>query len=475
MNADQGARRVGPIDTAFLLGETPSTMMHVASLLRFARPPGTPGEYLRALTEDVRRERVVHSPWNRTLRHPAALTTPLQAWVVDGGVDLDYHLRRSALASPGDERELGILVSRLHSNPLDLSRPPWELHIIEGLEDGGFAVYIKVHHALVDGYTGMRLIQRSLTTDPEDRTTPLMFSVSPSPRDRERAAPSSGILGDTVDRVTGLARGVRAGVSSAYQVGSALGRHVLRGGDDEPLVGPGQAPDTILNRRIGRNRRFATQQLDMALVKELGKACGGTVNDVLLTVIGGALRRFLDERGELPDKPLIAYIPVNVRPKGDAGGGNAVGAILATMGTDLQDPVKRLRAVAASTRAAKAQLAGMSQAAMITYGAAILSPLAVQATFAYAGLGSPVPLTFNVIVSNLPGPNEPRYFRGSRLLAMHPVSIPFHGAALNITVMSYAGTLNLGFVGDRDAVPHLQRLAVHTGEALTALRDGLGR
>jgi diacylglycerol O-acyltransferase len=472
MNNSTGTRRVSALDAVFLYGETPSTMMHVASLLRFAPPPNG-SDQLRRLTEEVRRESAVYSPWNRKLRHPASLTTPLQGWVVDEYIDLDYHLRRSALPSPGDERELGILISRLHSNPLDLSRPPWEMHIIEGLSDGGFAVYIKVHHALVDGYTGTKLIARGLSTDAGDRSTPPMFAVPPRTRRRPPTEPGD-ILTNTLDRLKGVARGVGAGATATYQLGSALGNHVVHRGEGEDLVGPAQAPDTILNGRIGRNRRFATQQLPLPVVKSVGKACDATINDVCLAILGGGLRRFLDEAGKLPEKPLIAFVPVNVRPKDDPGGGNSVGAILATMGTDIDDPAARLRAVAASTRAAKAQLEGMSQAAMIAYGAAILSPLGLQAGLAYAGLPSPLPLTFNVIVSNVPGPKRDCYFRGSHLRAMHPVSIPIHGAGLNVTMMSYADTLNFGFVGDRDAVPHLQHLAVYTGEAFAALRATLG-
>jgi WS/DGAT/MGAT family acyltransferase len=467
MDSRTRARRIGLLDSAFLYGETPSTMMHVASLLRFAPPP-EPGDYLRELVAEVRRESVVHDPWNRKLRHPAMLTTPLQSWVVDQDIDLDYHLRRSALPSPGDERELGILVSRLHSNALDLSRPPWEMHIIEGLEDGGFAIYTKVHHALVDGYTGAKLIARGLSSDPEDRDTPPMFAIPPRPRPRSSAA-RRNFLENVFGQLKGAAQGVGAGVTAAQQLGAALGSHVWS--NTEALVGPGQAPDTILNRRIGRNRRFATLQLSLPEIKRVGKARGATVNDVCLAILGGGLRRFLGELEQLPDKPLIAFVPVNVRPKDDPGGGNAVGAMLATMGTDIAGPTERLDAVAASTRAAKAQLEGMSQAAMIAYGAAVLSPMGLQAGLAYTGLSSPVPLTFNVTVSNVPGPTDTRYLRRARLQAIHPVSIPVHGAALNVTMMSYADTLNFGFVGDRDAAPHLQRLAVYTGEEFTGLRQ----
>ncbi|OPE45308.1 diacylglycerol O-acyltransferase, partial [Mycobacterium intermedium] len=145
------ARRLGPQDLFFLYSESPSTMMHVGGLMPFTPPPGAPKDFLRQLVEESKENEVVE-PWNLKLSHPDLLFSPLQSWVYDDNFDLDYHVRRSALASPGDERELGILVSRLHSNALDLRRPPWEMHFIEGLEDGRFAIYVKMHHALVDGY-----------------------------------------------------------------------------------------------------------------------------------------------------------------------------------------------------------------------------------------------------------------------------------------------------------------------------------
>src|SRR4051812_30960417 len=190
-------QRLSPLDVLFLYGERPDTMMHVASLMPFQPPAGTPASYLRELVDEARRNPKIYSPWNRKLRFSRLVGSPLQSWVVDPDFDIDYHVRRSALASPGDERELGILISRLHSNPLDLSRPPWEVHIIEGLEGGRFAVYTKMHHALVDGYSGVRLMSRSLSKDPDDRELPLFFSAPPPERrPREEADDDGGLVGD---------------------------------------------------------------------------------------------------------------------------------------------------------------------------------------------------------------------------------------------------------------------------------------
>src|SRR5262249_5235519 len=172
------ARRLPVTDAMFLYGETRETMLHVASLMPFTPAPDAPPDHLRALVDELRGARHLAPPWNLKLRHPDSLRHPLQAWVEDPDVDIDYHVRRSALPAPGDERELGVLVSRLHSNNLDFSRPPWEMHIIEGLECGRFAFYTKMHHALIDGYTGMKLVARALSPDPAARDTPLFISTS---------------------------------------------------------------------------------------------------------------------------------------------------------------------------------------------------------------------------------------------------------------------------------------------------------
>jgi WS/DGAT/MGAT family acyltransferase len=185
-------------------------------------------------------------------------------------------------------------------------------------------------------------------------------------------------------------------------------------------------------------------------------------------VCGVALRRFLLEQDALSDEPLVAMLPVNIRPKNDPGGGNAVGAILASLATDEPDPKKSLEAIIASTKRAKAQLTGMSKSAIIQYSALILAPASIAMV---PGGAKRVRPAFNVVISNVPGPEQPLYFRGWRLDEMYPLSVPFHGYALNITVQSYAGALHFGFTGCRDTLPHLQRLAVYAGEAVALLED----
>ena len=182
-------KRLSPSDAMFLYAESRDTMMHVAGLLPFSAPPDAPPDHLRRLMDEIRQTPVVHSPWNLKLRTPDLLMNPLQAWVEEKQVDIEYHVRRSALPSPGDERELGILVSRLHGHRIDFHRPPWEIHFIEGLERSRFAWYAKIHHALVDGYSAMRILSNSLSRTPDERDRPLFFSIEP-PAPRAPAAPS---------------------------------------------------------------------------------------------------------------------------------------------------------------------------------------------------------------------------------------------------------------------------------------------
>lgn len=465
--------RIPAQDAMFLWGESPETMMHVAALMPFTPPDDAGPTYLRDLMEEICREQV-QSPWNLRLSHPWLLRHPLQSWVEDTSFDIDYHVRRSALPSPGDERELGILVSRLHSNQIDFRRPPWEMHIIEGLEGDRFAVYVKVHHALVDGFTAVKILARSLSENQADRTHPFFFSVRPPRRQpvRSQAKPPVDQL---VSRVTSPVTGAAKLASGLLGAGATAARAVARlelgrGEDLADLRGPRSAPHTILNAPTGRSRRFATQQYDTARLARIAKASGGTLNDVVMAICGGGLRAFLLEQDALPPTSLVAFMPVNIRAPGDEGGGNKVGALLATMGTDLEDPVERLEAVIRSTSQAKGQMRGMDQLSALAYSGYLLAPVANQAIAAVLGLSSnPLPTAFNVCLSNVPGPREPLYMRGSRLEAVFPLSIPIHGMALNITLESYAGQLCFGFIGCRDAVPHLQHLAVHTGTALEEL------
>lgn len=455
----------------FLAAESPETMMHVAGLMQFRPASGDAGSVLDQLRDEISSSTDIVAPWSMKLQTPWLMVNPLQKWVEDKKFDVDYHVRRSALPRPGDQRELGILISRLHGRQLDLTRPPWELHIIEGLDDGNVALYVKVHHSLVDGYTAMKTLIRSMSTDPVDTDTPLFFRNPAPKREAKKDEKDSRLITD----IGGLLRSVTSQLSTVVDLPTAFAKLALTSvNKSNPLVGPGQAPHTIFNGRIGRNRRFATQQYDIPRLRAIADAAGGTLNDVALAICGGGLRDYLLGLDALPDKSLIAMLPVNIRPKDDPGGGNAVGAILATLGTDIADARERMEAISASTQAAKEQLSGMTGNAILAYTAALMTPFLAQMGAATVGVPKIAPASYNVILSNVPGPDYPLYFRGNELVSTYPVSIPIHGVGLNITCQSYAGTLNFGFTGCRDSMPHMQKLAIKSGEALATLEDAYG-
>ena len=291
----------------FLYGETPSSMMHVAALMPFTPPADAPANYLRQMFEDTRGLEVV-APWNLKLSHPRMLRRPDQSWVVDDKFDIDYHVRRSALASPGDERELGILVSRLHSQNIDFTRPPWELHFIEGLEDGRFAIYMKIHHSLVDGYTGNKILERSMSTDPSLRDQPLFFNVGPPSKTRSEAPKASR------NPIVSLLGGAVGGAQSLLNVGKALYNTQIRSDDEYgDIANSFQAPHSILNKHISRNRRFATQVYSFERLKSIGTKHGATVNDVALAIIGGGLRAFLDRTRRVA-RQTLDRVPARQHP-----------------------------------------------------------------------------------------------------------------------------------------------------------------
>ncbi len=453
--------RVSLGDASWLLMESRERPMHVATLLIYQLPEGSDADYMRKLVSDLRDSTEFADPFNRRLvSYNMRAIAPM--WTRDYDLDMEFHVRHQALPHPGGERELGMLISRLHSNPMDVSRPLWEYHVIEGLEDGRFAIYFKMHHSMVDGIAGIRMLQRSMSTSPDDLHTPALWSAH---------APAVAPRGKTAHSLVGDLRSVAQTASSIAGVGKGLLSLLRAARDrDDPTKLPFQTPVSILNHRIHSQRRFATQQYDFARIRRLSKAAGCTINDIILALCSGALRRFLKELGSLPGQPLTAGIPVSLRGKDDQSAGAAVSFIIADLATNIADPKRRLSRITASTRRAKSLMQDMPRDTIERFTAAVMTPYSLQMLAGLEGRTRPV---FNVTISNVPGPTEPLYLRGSRLEAMYPVSAVTHGQALNITCYSYAGTLTFGFAGCRDTLPHMQRLAVYTGEALEELENAI--
>ncbi|MBL6749712.1 MAG: wax ester/triacylglycerol synthase family O-acyltransferase [Nevskia sp.] len=452
-----------PLDAAWLYVESRSTPMHVAGLHVLTPPKAGRRDFVRKLVAQWRASTRFEAPWNlRLARTPFRALAP--AWEVDPAIDLDYHLRHSALPQPGGERELGVLVSRLHSHPLDLTRPLWELHIIEGLEGGRFALYSKMHHALMDGVAAIRMIQRFLSVSPDDREAPAPWSVGVL---HQRRAASGGT---PEERLAALLDGLRGQAQALPAVARGVARIWRRDPAAGGLTAPFEAPASVLNRRITAQRRLATQQYSLARLRGLARRAGVTLNDVVLAICAGALRRFLLELDALPAQSLSAGLPVSIRAQGDDSVGTSISFILARLGTDLAGPVERLQTIHAATRSGKQHLHALPETGLSAYTAAFMAPYVMALLAGVGGRGRPM---FNLTISNVPGPRRALYCAGARLEAMYPISLLTHGQALNITCVSYAGTLNFGFTGCRDTLPHMQRLAVYTGEALDELEQAL--
>jgi diacylglycerol O-acyltransferase len=460
--------RLNPLDTAWIVTESRATPNHVGGLLQFRLPADAPRDYMRRMMAEFRGHRRFAPPWNRRLKHPSLTLNPVPAWVEDDDIDLEYHVRHAALPWPGGERELGELVGRLQSTPIDLGRPPWECTLIEGLEGGRFAMFVKIHHALIDGVSGMKLLQQAMAADPgRSLDLPPFWAAAADARPRRERAPPPTMAAVSAAVVDGLSAQAR----SVPQLAAAFGKIVRRIGDPgEGMALPFDAPLSVLNGRVREKRRFATAQLPLERLRALATEARCTLNDVVLALCGGALRRFLDERGTLPDKPLTAGIPVSVRPQGDDSTGNAISFIVSTLGTDIAAPAERLQAIHASVRHAKAHVQSLPREAIQQYTMLLMAPTLITLLTGIGGRTRPM---FNITISNVPGPEKPLYFRGAELVAIYPASIVTHGQALNITCESYAGQMNFGFTACHTSVPGIQRLAVYTVDALAELEQAV--
>jgi diacylglycerol O-acyltransferase / wax synthase len=449
---------MSPTDSIFLLTESREHPMHVGGLQLFKPPEGAGPEFVRELCDAL----VANREFQPTFRkRPAWVVGGLAnvAWAYDDpdDVDIDYHLRRSALASPGRVRELLELTSRLHSSLLDRHRPLWEAYVVEGLTDGRFAVYSKFHHSLIDGVSALKLMQRTLSTDADDPELRAIWSL---PRRHRQSAGRS-----RWQALRQLAGSVAAFGPSTW----TLARAALV---EQQLTLPFAAPRTMFNVPIGGARRVAAQSWSLDRVKIIKQAAGVTVNDVVLAMCSGALRSYLLDEHALPDTPLIAMIPVSLRTAEEAdAGGNMVGSILCNLATDVDDPAKRLQTISESMRGNKKVFSELPRLQAFALSAFLIAPLGLAAL---PGFVSSAPPPFNIVISNVPGPTEPMYWGGARLDGNYPLSIPLDGQALNITLTNNAGNIDFGLVGCRRSVQHLQRLLGHLESSLKDLERAVG-
>lgn len=458
--------RLNTMDAAWIVTESRATPNHVGGLLQFKLPEDAPKDYMRKLMAEFRSHKQFSQPWNQRLKQSFSMN-PVRSWVIDDNIDLEYHVRHAALPWPGGERELGELVGRLQSTPLDLARPPWECTIIEGLENNRFALFIKMHHSLIDGVSGVKLLQRGMSDDRAKSLNLPPFWDSGKETRAKTQRRAEALIPTVTHAISGAVDELRMQATTVPQLAMAFGKLVKSAmANDDSMAIPFDAPRSIINGRVREKRRFATQQFSLQRMKDVASAAQCTLNDVVLAMCGGALRRFLSERNALPDKPLTAGIPVSVRPKDDTGTGNAITFIVSTLGTDIADAGERLAAINASVKQAKDHVQSLPRQAMMQYTVMLMAPTILTLLTGVGGRTRPM---FNITISNVPGPETPLYFKGAEMVSTYPASIVTHGQALNITCQSYAGFMNFGFTACHTSVPSIQRLAVYTADALAEL------
>jgi WS/DGAT/MGAT family acyltransferase len=448
---------MSPLDSVFLTIESREHPMHVGGLQLFRPPEGAGPEFVREVHDHL----VANRNFQPTFRKHPAWTfggIPNVAWTYDDpdDVEVEYHVRRSALPSPGRVRELLELTSRWHSSLLDRHRPLWEAHFVEGLNDGRFALYSKFHHSLIDGVSALRLMQRTLSADADATEIQAIWDLPRRHREVEKSKRPS---------LSQLAGSIAAYGPSTW----ALARAALL---EQQLTLPFAAPRTMFNVPIGGARRVAAQSWAIDRLKTIKVAAGVSLNDVVLGMCAGALRYYLQDEHALPDTPLVAMVPVSMRSAEQAdAGGNQVGALLCNLATDIDDPAKRLETISASMRGNKKVFSELPRLQAYALSAALIAPLGLSTV---PGWASTAPPPFNIVISNVPGPTEPMYWAGARLDGNYPLSIALDGQALNITLVNNADTMDFGLVGCRRSVPHLQRLLGHLETSLKDLECAVG-
>jgi diacylglycerol O-acyltransferase / wax synthase len=471
------------LDAAFLALDSPTAYGHVGTVSVLDPPAGGKTLTLERLTELIESRLHLVPPFRRRLVEvPFGLDQPY--WIEDPDFDIEFHVRELALPAPGDDRQLAVQVARLHARPLDRSRPLWEAYLIHGLQAGRQALYIKVHHAAIDGVSGNDLLAALMDTSPQPREAgePDPWRPEAEPGAAELLARSAVSLATNPVRAARVSAGIMrllpALANSPARPGLPLAdRFVSRRGRGVVLPAPPLfAPATPFNKNIGPHRRWAFSSVSLAQVKAIKNAAGVTVNDVVMALCAGALRTWLQKHDALPEGPLVAAVPVSIRTEEQKGThGNRVSSVITPLPTHLVDPADRLAAVHEAMRAAKEQHNALPAELLTDIAQFSMPALANQANRLATRLRllELVP-PINLVISNVPGPTVDLYLGGARLDGIYPLSAIADGQGLNLTVLGSNGKLNFGALADRDLVPDVDLIVDALTDELTALSDAFG-
>jgi diacylglycerol O-acyltransferase / wax synthase len=478
--------RLSGLDAGFSSFESPTTHLHIVAALVFDAEHARGRMSFRCI-RSVLAERIELVPRFRMRLVEVPFGVDHPSLVEDTQFDLDYHLRRAAVPSPGGREELAKFVADVASRPLDRRRPLWEFHVVEGLERGQMALVTKVHHSIIDGVSGAELVAALFDLSPDPSPRPLFggmrahTSVQTDPgadAEEESEEPGDG-TGDgapqggdgalpsefarwrqAIGSLPGQIDAVRRAFTGTVQTARQLGP--LRREQTAASPVPFRAPRTSVNRAISPHRRIAVAELPLADVRRVCEILGGTTNDVVLACAAGALREFFATREEQVDGPLVAMVPVSVRAESEQGAlGNRISATLVSLATDLDGATARLEAIRTGMSAAKEQCETIGAGFFASWAEAARPAVTRRLSRLLTNLrvfdrvGPP----FNVIVSNVPGPDFPLYLAGARLVGIYPFGPIVEGVGLNITVFSYLDTVHVGVLGCWDRVPEVAAIA----------------
>ncbi|WP_425917190.1 WS/DGAT/MGAT family O-acyltransferase [Acinetobacter sp. TSRC1-2] len=450
-------RPLHPIDFIFLSLEKRQQPMHVGGLFLFQIPDNAPDTFIQDLVADIRKSKCLPvAPFNNKLNG--------LFWDEDQEFDLDHHFRHIALPHPGRIRELLTYISQEHSALLDRAKPLWTCNIIEGIEGNRFAMYFKIHHAMVDGIAGMRLVEKSLSLDPNAKSIVPLWCVE-GPRAKRFKEPQKK------SRIKKIMGALKEQFESTPKVMYELSQTIFKDmGRNPDYVSSFQAPSSILNQRVSSSRRFAAQSFELDRLSKIAKALGVTINDVVLAICSGALREYLLSQHALPKKPLIAMVPASIRDD-NSDVSNRITMILANLGTDKETPLERLQIIRRSVLNAKQRFKRMNSNQILNYSALVYGAAGLNIV---SGM-MPKRQAFNIVISNVPGPREPLYWNGAKLDALYPASIVLDGQALNITMTSYLDKLEVGLTGCRNALPKMQNLLTHLEDEIQRFEEIVGQ
>lgn len=467
----QHLQRLSGLDASFLYLETSTQPLHVCSVLELDTAT-IPGGYSFERLRDELAVRIQAIPTFREKLANSFLNLDHPVWVEDEEFDLIRHVHRVGLPAPGGRAELAEICGHLASLPLDRRHPLWEMWAIEGLDGtdprtgGRLAVMTKIHHAAVDGVTGANLMSQLCSLEPD----------APPPDPVQASTPTNplriaiGGLGRFATRPISLATSVLPAT-----VGTVVDTVKRVAGGGRAMAAPFAAPQTPFNASITAHRNVSFAQLDLEDIKTVKNHFGVKVNDVVMALVSGVLRDYLSERAELPESSLVAMVPVSVHDRSDRPGRNQVSGMFSSLRTDIADPAERLRAIAEANSAAKEHSSAIGASLLQDWsqfaGPAVFG-IAMR-VYARSSLTESRPV-HNLVVSNVPGPQMPLYFLGAEVDALYPLGPIFHGAGLNITVMSLHGTLNVGLISCPDLIPDLWDMADGFGAGIKELLAAAG-